>query len=202
MPFRLSVGKKDEWRMKKVPIGVSARHIHLSVEHAKMLFGDGYALSVYKELSQPGQFAAVETVDLIGPKGKFERTRILGPLRGKSQVEISRTDAYALGLNPPLRESGKIEGTPGLIVRGPLGEIELQRGVIVAARHIHFHTSEALAWGIRHNEKLSVEILGERSLIFNEVIAKVSDRYALDFHIDTDEANAAGVKTGDWARIL
>lgn len=188
--------------MKQVPIGVSARHIHLSVEHIEQLFGKGYELKVLKELSQPGQFAAAETVAIIGPKGKFDKVRILGPARGNTQLEVSRTDAFTLGLNPPVRESGHIEGTPGCKIIGPAGEIEIQKGVIVAARHIHFHIDDAQRWGIADKQLLTVKVEGERPLIFEQVIARVSDQYALDMHIDTDEANAAGVKTGDQAVIL
>ncbi|TDF98148.1 phosphate propanoyltransferase [Paenibacillus piri] len=188
--------------MKQVPIGVSARHIHLSERHIEQLFGSGYELKVLKELSQPGQYAAAETVAVAGPKGRFDKVRILGPARGKTQLEISRTDAFVVGLNPPVRESGKTEGTPGVQIIGPAGEVTVDEGVIVAARHIHFHTSDAERWGIKDKQLLTVKVSGERALIFEQVLARVSDQYALDMHIDTDEANAAGVKTGDMAEIL
>ncbi|WP_248926293.1 phosphate propanoyltransferase [Paenibacillus hamazuiensis] len=188
--------------MKEVPIGVSARHIHLSEEHIAILFGAGYQLQVLKDLSQPGQFAAKETVAVVGPKGKFDTVRILGPARGRSQLEVSRTDTFVLGVNAPVRESGNIAGTLGIKVIGPAGEVELQEGVIVAARHIHFHTSDAAKWGIQDKARLRVKVNGERPLIFEDVIARVSDQFALDMHIDTDEANAAGTKTGDIAVIL
>jgi putative phosphotransacetylase len=188
--------------MKLVPVGVSARHIHLSNEAIRALFGDGYSLTPLKDLSQPGQYAAQETVAVIGPKGRFDKVRILGPARSLTQLEISRTDAYALGIDPPVRESGNIAGTPGILVVGPAGEYEMQEGVIVAARHIHFHTEDAAKWGIRDKQLLKVRIGGERGLIFDRVIARVSHQYALDMHIDTDEANAAGVKTGDMAEIV
>ncbi|GAA3406482.1 phosphate propanoyltransferase [Paenibacillus hodogayensis] len=186
----------------KVPVGVSARHIHLTSEHIAVLFGNNYTLTSLKPLSQPGQFAAEETVTVIGPKGSFEKVRILGPARAASQLEISRTDAFALGVRPPVRESGHIEGTPGITVRGPAGQVELERGVIVAARHIHFHTKEAAEWGIEDKQLLRVKVEGERAVVFERVIARVSDQFALDMHIDTDEANAAGVSTGDTAVIL
>jgi putative phosphotransacetylase len=188
--------------MKQVPIGVSARHIHLSPEHIQVLFGEGYELKVMKDLSQPGQFAAEETVVVEGPKGKFEKMRILGPARGNTQIEISRTDAFSLGIHPPVRESGKIEGTPGVKIKGPKGEVELEQGVIIAARHIHFHTNDAEAWGIQDKQQLRVRVGGERGLVFENVIARVSDSYALDMHIDTDEGNASGAKTGDMAEII
>jgi putative phosphotransacetylase len=194
--------RREPFIMKIVPIGVSARHIHLSNEAIAALFGEGYTLTPMKDLSQPGQYAAQETVAVIGPKGRFDKVRILGPARSLTQLEISRTDAYALGVDPPVRESGNIAGTPGIRVVGPAGEYEMKEGVIVAARHIHFHTEEAARWGIRDKQLLRVRVGGERGLIFEQVIARVSDQFALDMHIDTDEANAAGVKSGDTAEIL
>jgi putative phosphotransacetylase len=188
--------------MNQVPIGVSARHIHLSEQHIEQLFGEGYQLQILKDLSQPGQFAAAETVAVVGPKGRFDKVRILGPARSQTQLEISRTDAFTIGLNPPVRESGHIEGTPGVTLIGPAGEVTIDHGVIVAARHIHFHTDDAAKWGIVDKQLLTVKIDGERALILEGVIARVSDQYALDMHIDTDEANAAGAKNGDIAWIL
>lgn len=188
--------------MKLVPVGVSARHIHLSKEHIKILFGEGYELKVMKDLSQPGQFAAEETVAVIGPKGKFDKIRILGPARNKTQLEISRTDAFSLGVAAPVRESGNTEGTPGIKIVGPAGEVETADGVIVAARHIHFHTSDAEKWGIKDKQLLSVKVNSERPVIFENVVARVSESFALDMHIDTDEANAAAVKNGDKAEVL
>lgn len=187
---------------KSVPVGVSARHIHLTEEHIAILFGPGHELHVLKPLSQPGQFAAEETVAVIGPKGRFDKVRILGPARKASQLEISRTDSFQLGVRPPVRESGSIDNTPGITVMGPAGEVVLERGVIVAARHIHFHTKEAAEWGIEDKQLLRVRVQGERPLVFEDVIARVSDQFALDMHIDTDEANASGVATGDIAVIL
>jgi putative phosphotransacetylase len=187
---------------KSVPVGVSARHIHLTEEHIAILFGPGHELHVLKPLSQPGQFAAEETVTVIGPKGRFDKVRILGPARKASQLEISRTDSFQLGVRPPVRESGSIDNTPGITVMGPAGEVVLERGVIVAARHIHFHTKEAAEWGIEDKQLLRVRVQGERPLVFEDVIARVSDQFALDMHIDTDEANASGVATGDIAVIL
>lgn len=187
---------------KQIPIGVSARHIHLSPEHIEILFGDGYSLTEMKPLSQPGQFAANETVKVAGPRGSFDKVRILGPARGRTQLEISRTDAFALGVQPPVRESGQIAGTPGIRIEGPTGAVDLDEGVIVAARHIHFHTEDAKRWGIEDKQRLKVKVGGERGLVFEHVIARVSDQYALDMHIDTDEANAAGVQTGQFAEIV
>ncbi|HEX7057889.1 MAG TPA: phosphate propanoyltransferase [Bacilli bacterium] len=188
--------------MRNVPIGVSARHIHLSAEHIRQLFGDHYELHELKPLSQPGQYAAEETVAVIGPKGQFAKVRILGPARSLTQLEISRTDAFFLGVDAPVRLSGNIAGTPGIRIVGPKGELTIEEGVIVAARHIHFHTDDAARLHIRDGQLLRVKVSGERSLIFENVVARVSPQFALDMHIDTDEANAAGVKTGDTATIL
>ncbi|MFB9273528.1 phosphate propanoyltransferase [Cohnella cellulosilytica] len=187
---------------KKVPVGVSARHIHLSQEHVEALFGAGAKLTEFKPLSQPEQFAANETVAVFGPKGSFPKVRILGPARKATQLEVSRTDAFALGLNPPVRESGNIEGTPGIRIVGPAGEVTVDKGVIVAARHIHFHTSDAERWGIRNKQLLKVRVGGDRGVVFEQVVARVSDNFALDMHIDTDEGNAAGVNTGDIGEIV
>lgn len=187
---------------KKVPVGVSARHVHLTQEHIEILFGPGAKLTEFKPLSQPGQFAANETVAVHGLKGSFAKVRILGPARRATQVEVSRTDAFALGLNPPVRESGNIEGTPGVRIVGPAGEVTIEKGVIVAARHIHFHTSDAAKFGIADKQLLKVRVGGERGVVFENVIARVSDQFALDMHIDTDEGNAAGVSTGDEGEII
>ncbi|MGZ9584554.1 phosphate propanoyltransferase [Paenibacillus marinisediminis] len=188
--------------MKTVPVGVSARHIHLTQEHVEKLFGAGYQLTEFKPLSQPGQYAANETVEVIGPKGSFKKVRILGPARPASQLEVSRTDSFALGVKAPVRESGNTEGTPGIKLVGPAGEVELEEGVIVAARHIHFHTSDAEKWGIQDKQKLRVRVGGDRGVVFENVIARVSPNFALDMHIDTDEANAAAVNNGDMAEIV
>lgn len=187
---------------KEVPIGVSARHIHLSQEHVEVLFGKGYALTEMKPLSQPGQYAANETVAVSGPKGSFAKVRILGPARNQTQLEVSRTDAFALGVNAPLRESGNIAGSAGITLKGSAGEVTIEEGVIVAARHIHFHTSDAERFGIADKQMLRVRFGGERGVVFEQVVARVSKDFALDMHIDTDEANAAGVKNGDLAEII
>jgi putative phosphotransacetylase len=192
----------EEYHMKLVHIGVSARHIHLSEEHIAVLFGEGYKLQVFKQLSQPGQYAAVEVVSVQGPKGGMDKIRILGPARDATQLEISITDGYCLGVNPPVRQSGSIAGTPGIKVIGPVGVIDLDKGVIVAARHIHFHTKDAESLGVKDQQLLRVKLNGERALILEDVLARVSDQFALDLHIDTDEANAAGIKTGEFAEIL
>jgi putative phosphotransacetylase len=185
-----------------IPIGVSNRHIHLKREDLDLLFGEGFQLTIAKELSQPGEFAANETVRVIGPKGEFPAVRILGPLRNFTQLEISKTDSFSLGVKAPLRASGKIEGTPGIKLAGPKGELEIQEGVILAERHIHMTEADAEKYKVRDGEYVSVKSAGERSLVFNQVLIRVKDTYALDMHIDTDEANAAGLRTGDQVDIV
>lgn len=185
----------------KVPVGISNRHIHLSQEHLDILFGRDYKLTVMKDLSQPGQYAADEKVTIAGPKGKIDKVRILGPVRKETQIEVSRTDSFILGVNPPVRDSGFLQDTPGLKVIGPKGEVELEKGTILAARHIHFHTSDAEKFGVKDQDRLRVIVLGERGVIFENVLARVSKNYALEFHVDTDEANGAALKNGDMLEI-
>lgn len=188
--------------MKHIPIGVSNRHIHLKKEHVEQLFGEGYELKVFKELSQPGEFAAEETVTIRTQKSEIQHVRILGPIRSLTQVEISKTDSFALGVKAPIRSSGNIEGTPGITIIGPRGEMNVDHGVIIAERHIHMTSDDAAAFGVRDGQYVSVKVLGERGLIFNQVLIRVKDTYALDMHIDTDEANAAGLKSGDTVELL
>jgi putative phosphotransacetylase len=185
-----------------IPVGVSSRHIHLKQEHVEALFGVGAELSVLKDLSQPGEFAANETVKVVGPKGEFPTVRVLGPVRKFTQLEISRTDAYTLGVKAPLRSSGNIEGTPGIKIIGPKGELQIEEGVIVAERHIHMTPDDTKRYEVEDGQYVSVKAEGERSLIFNQVLIRVRETFALDMHIDTDEANASGLKTGDQVQIL
>ena len=186
----------------QIPIGVSNRHIHLTREHVDQLFGDNYDLNIKKELSQPGEFAAEETVTIKTEKSEIAKVRILGPMRKLTQIEISKTDAFHLGIAPPIRPSGKIEGTPGITIIGPKGEITIDQGVIIAERHIHMTPNEAKTYGVVDGQYVSVKVEGERELIFHQVLIRVKDTYALDMHIDTDEANAAGLKTGDKGELL
>mgnify|MGYP001390580459 CR=1 FL=1 len=185
-----------------VPVGVSARHVHVSQEVLERLFGPGYELHVMRELSQPGQFAAEETVSLVGPKGCITGVRILGPARALTQVEISRTDGYTLGVHPPVRLSGDIEGTPGIAIVGPKGAVYIEKGVIVAARHIHMTPADAATFGVRDGQKVLVRAETERPVIFEEVVVRVREDFALDFHIDLDEANAAFLRQGAVATVL
>ena len=186
----------------KVPVGVSNRHVHLSQEDLETLFGEGATLTVKKDLSQPGQFAAEETVNLIGPKRSIPNVRILGPVRPQTQVEISLTDSFTLGITAPVRDSGNLENTPGLIIEGPKGRIEIEEGVIVAQRHLHLHDTEAAELGLKDQDYIQVKVDGPRGLIFDQVLVRVSPKFKKDLHLDIDEANAAGLKTGDLVTII
>ena len=182
----------DEMRERPIPLGISNRHIHLCAEDYDRLFPN-HPISEKKELLQPGQYAADQTVTLVGPKGQLKNVRLLGPLRSTSQVEISRTDARTLGIAAPRRMSGSIEGTPGVRLISPFAELDLASGVIVAQRHIHMSPLDALILRVSHGDKVSVAINGdERRLIFDNVAVRVSPDMRLEMHIDTDEANAAG----------
>ncbi|MFW5705176.1 MAG: phosphate propanoyltransferase [Nanoarchaeota archaeon] len=187
----------------KVLVEVSAHHIHLSREHVEKLFGKGYELKVLKPLSQPGQFACEERVTLINGKNRMENVRILGPERPQSQVELAITDCLHLGLNDvPVRMSGDLKGTPGIKIEGPKGSVNLKEGVIIAARHIHINPDEAKKLGIRNNQKISVKVDSERSTIFEKVIVRVSPKFSLAVHLDTDEGNAAEINHFTKGKIL
>ncbi|MFC4355502.1 phosphate propanoyltransferase [Chryseomicrobium palamuruense] len=174
-----------------VPIAISARHVHLSEEHIEQLFGKGYQLTKRADLSQPGQFAAEETVHIAGPKGSFTRVRVLGPARKLTQVEVSQTDTITLGVSAPVRESGDIAGSAGVTLIGPKGSLYLNEGLIVAQAHIHMSPQDAARYQVQDQEYVEVLIDSDRPLRFQRVKVRVSDRYRLEMHIDTDEANAA-----------
>jgi acetate kinase len=175
-----------------IPIAVSGRHIHLSQEAVDALFGKGYALTVKAPLSQPNQFACNEQVTIVGPKNKIERVRVLGPTRSKTQLEISRTDEFFIGVDAPVRASGKVENTPGIKLIGSHGSYSMKEGVICAWRHIHMTPDDALLFGVEDKDIVDVEVSnGVRPLTFGNVLVRVSPKYALEMHIDTDEANAA-----------
>jgi propanediol utilization protein len=187
---------------KRVPIGVSNRHVHLSATHLAALFGSSHSLTVAKELSQPGQFAAKETIRLAGPKGVIDNVRVLGPVRRETQVEISATDSFGLGITPVVRDSGQHEGSVGLRLLGPAGEVVLDRGVIVAARHIHMHPDQANSWRLFDGQRVRVRIDSERPIVFDDVLVRVNSEFQGELHLDTDEANAALVKSGTFAVIV
>lgn len=187
----------------KVTVGLSNKHVHLSKEHIDILFGEGHILTPIKNLSQPGQFACDEKVDLVGPKRTIKGVRILGPARKETQVEISISDGMTLGINNIcVRDSGNTEGTPGIKIVGPNGEVELSKGVIVASRHIHMHTSDAEKYGLKDKDVVEVKVGGLRSLVFDNVLIRVSDQYTLDMHLDVEEGNAAGLKNGDEVEVI
>lgn len=177
-------------------VEVSAHHIHLTQEHTEALFGPGHQLTKHADLSQPGQFACKEQLAIVGPKGRIERVRVLGPARKYTQVEISMTEQFKLGINPPIRESGDIADTPGCTLEGTAGSVQLERGVICAFRHIHMTPEDALGYGVRDKSIVRVRVAGNRELIFGDVLVRVDPSFALAMHIDTDEANAANVQTG------
>ena len=178
--------------MAKVLIETSARHVHLTEEHIAILFGEGATLTKKKDLSQPGQFACEERVTIVGPKNSIAKVSILGPARSATQVEVSLTDARTLGIDAPVRESGDIAGSGACKLVGPCGEVELSEGVIAAKRHIHFTPEDAAEFGVEDKQIVSVKIeTNGRSLTFGDVVVRVSPKYALAMHIDTDEANAA-----------
>ena len=185
----------------KLPIALSNKHIHLSQADIDVLFGQGYELTHKKDLSQPGQFACEEMVEVVGPKGST-KMRVLGPARPESQVEVSLADARGLGIAVPVRQSGDTEGTPGCKLVGPKGEVELERGVIVASRHIHMSLEDAERFGVKDKDVVSVQTTGERALLFNNVLVRANAAFALEMHVDLEEGNAAGVKNGDLVELV
>ncbi|MCP3762948.1 phosphate propanoyltransferase [Domibacillus sp. A3M-37] len=186
-----------------IPVAVSARHVHLSQEHLEILFGAGHELTKRADLSQPGQFAAEETVTIAGKKSEIARVRVLGPCRPATQVEVSWTDAMKLGVRPPLRESGDIKGSEAVTITGPAGTVELEEGLIIAQAHVHMTTADAKEYNVESGQIVTVEVGGDRPIAFRNVVIRVSDSYALEMHIDTDEANAGfisqGAKGDIWA---
>lgn len=187
----------------RVPAGLSNKHVHLSQEDINILFGEGYELTSIKDLGQPGQFACDEKVDLVGPKRTIKGVRILGPTRKESQVEISLADGFTLGLDcVPVKGSGSLDGTPGIKLVGPNGEVELKQGVIAAARHIHMTPKDAEEFGVKDKDLVKVKVEGERGLIFENVLIRVHDSYALEFHVDVEEGNAAMVQNKQMLEVI
>ena len=187
---------------KKILIEVSARHIHLSQEDLEKLFGKGYELTKLKQLTQPSDFAAKETLDIQNGSEKISKVRIIGPTRKETQVELSRTDVIYLKLNPPIRISGNIKGTPGIILIGPKKRIKIKKGVIIAQRHIHCATSEAKKFSLRNGLAVSVKVKGLRAVTFHNVKIRANKDFRLSMHIDTDEGNTAGItKKGEGVII-
>ncbi len=185
-----------------IPVGVSNRHIHLSEQDFYTLFGPDAEMTQLKELSQPGQFACKETVTIAGAGGAIERVRILGPARKQSQLEISVSDCFKLGVQAPIRDSGDLAGSSPITVVGPKGTVTLAEGCIIAAKHIHMNTKEAARFGLKDKDLVDVKTCTKRGLIFLEVLVRVSDQFQLEMHVDLDEANAASLKNGDKVKIV
>lgn len=187
-----------------VPIGVSNRHVHLTREHLDILFGKDYELTKAKDLSQPGQFAANETVTIIGPSLRpIEKVRVLGPLRKASQVEISMTDSYVLKVKPPVRESGNIAGSSPITLVGPKGVVTLSEGCIIANRHIHMSPKDAERYGIKDGDTVNVSVIGKgKRTLWYDVQIRVNKDFVLEMHVDTDDANAAGIGNGSIVSIV
>lgn len=181
---------------KQVPIAVSARHVHLTEQHIEFLFGNCASLTKDFDLSQPGQFAAKERVAIKGPKGMIENVRVLGPARIASQVEISKTDSFILGVIPPIRQSGNLSGSEQITIIGPVGEVHLEEGCIIAAAHIHMHPDDAIRYQVTDGELVDIVVETERPITFHKVIVRVSESFKLDMHIDTDEGNASNLVRG------
>ncbi len=188
---------------KPVLVEISARHLHVSQEHLEILFGKGHQLTHKKDLSQPGQYACEERVTVVGPKKELAGVSILGPVRPATQVEISATDARSIGIAAPVRESGDVAGSGACKLVGPCGEVEISEGVIVAKRHIHMTPDDAAKYELTDNQVVNVEVKSNgRSLVFGDVVVRVSPKFALAMHIDTDEGNAAMVAPGTMGDIL
>ena len=185
------------------PIGISNRHLHLTQEHVETLFGKGYQLQKLKDLSQPGQYACKETVTIIGPSMRsIEGVRVLGPVRPQTQVEISRTDSFTLKVKPPVRESGKVNGSAAVTIVGPKGVVTIPEGCIIANRHIHMSLDDGARFGVKDCDYVTVELNGERKTTFYDVQIRVHKDFRLEMHIDTDDANSAGLRNGDMVTII
>ncbi len=187
--------------MSKVPVEVSARHCHLSEKDIDKLFGKNYKLKVLKMVSQPGQWASREKIKIKGPKGELS-LRIVGPARSKTQVELSTTECYRLGIKPVLRVSGNLKGTPGAVLIGPKGKIKINSGVIVAQRHVHLSPSEVKALKLRKSQIVKIKVSGKRALVFDKVIVRTGEGHKKSFQIDTDEGNACGWISGMKGELI
>src|SRR5690606_5081277 len=189
--------------MRKIPVGISGRHVHVTKEHLEILFGEGYELKVFKPLSQPGQYAAEEKVTVVSPNGlALEGVRILGPVRPQSQVEISKSDAIRYKFEAPVRSSGDIKGSGACKLIGPKGEVELNEGVIIADRHIHFSLEEAIEFGVKDKDIVSIKISGEKPGILDNILCRVHENLRLDCRLDTDDGAAFLLKIGDTVELV
>lgn len=185
-----------------IEVEASGRHVHLSQEDLEKLFGKGYELTKIKELSQPGQYACKERITITGPKGSLHNVIVLGPTRTETQVEVSLTDVLVLGIKPPVKQSGNLNGTPGIKIESETGSVELSRGLMVAQRHIHVAAKDAAKFNVSDNEVVKVKVFGDRPVIFDDVVVRVSEKFNTNMHIDYDEANACGFRNGTLARII
>jgi len=186
----------------EVPVGISARHIHLSQAEIDKLFGKGYKLQKYRRLYQEKEFAAKETLTVVGPKGVLENVRIIGPSRQSTQIEVSRTDAFKLGITVPIRDSGDIAETPGCVLIGPKDVLSLKQGVIIPKAHVHMHPKDAKQLKLKEKDRVQVAVCSERPVTFNDVLIRIDPAVKLEMHLDTDEANAAFVENGKNAFII
>lgn len=189
-------------RGRQVPVGISMRHIHLSRREVDALFGRNYYLTPLRPLSQPGQFACQECLDVIGPKGVLHKVRILGPERPAAQVELAQTDCRAIGISAPVRSSGHIEGTPGVLLQGPRGVLSLTQGVIIADRHLHMSAAQAVAFGLADGDTVRIRVDGGKPGILDGVLVRAGGQYELDLHLDTDDANAFQLRQGQLVTVL
>lgn len=185
-----------------IPVGISNRHIHLSQEALDILFGCGYKLNKLKDLKQPGQYAAKEVVTIAGVKGSISNVRILGPVRGATQIEISKSDSFTLGINCPVRESGDIKGSGEVCVIGPKGSLILKENVIIAKRHIHMNEADANRLNVKNNQLVDVITSGDRGVVFLDVLVRVDKNFELECHLDTDEANACCLGRDAFVKIV
>ncbi|HHW79668.1 MAG TPA: phosphate propanoyltransferase [Acholeplasmataceae bacterium] len=187
----------------KIPVGISGRHAHLSKEHLEILFGKGYELTPIKDLSQPGQFAADEKIDLVSADGReIKGIRILGPVRKETQVELSHSDARRVRIDAPVRSSGDIKGSAGAKIVGPKGEVTIAEGVIVADRHIHFSPEDAIKFGVKDRDVVAIKVSGLKAGILENVLCRVSESYVLDCHLDTDDGSAFLLNNGDFVELV
>lgn len=198
------IGKRMDRASKPIPIGVSNRHLHLTKEDFKTLFGQEAEPTVYRQLRQPGFFACNEAVNIETEKGAFKNVRMIGPYRTRTQIEVSMGDAVKLGLKPPVRDSGSLDNTPGIKITGPKGTVTVQGGVILSKRHIHFTPADARNFGIEDKQIVRVRCgeKGDRGVVFEQVLCRVSDKFALELHLDVEEANAAMVGNSDFGYIV
>lgn len=186
----------------KITVGISNHHAHLTQEQIDVLFGTGYELTFFRKIKQPDEFVSNEKIDVIGPRGTLKGVRILGPTREKAQIEMTLTDAREIGVEAMIRVSSHVEGSKGVTLVGPAGNYQLEEGVIAAVRHLHMTPQEAQTLGLKENQWVSIETNGDRAVIFKNVIVRIDPLFSLELHLDTDEANAAGLKNGDEVTLL